>query len=148
MLVVDPERRFTIEQCMEHPWMTQLVPGVNDSTGGLVGGMAGLEVTRRGLFRERTLLADLTNEISQRAAVPVAVGKSKGLNKASGSQQVSASKKDLKEPSYIPSTGDKRLFGGHSDKALFGDDGDDGDEPLFGEGSSQARNKKRATGKD
>ncbi|KAG8161851.1 hypothetical protein KVR01_008838 [Diaporthe batatas] len=27
MLVVDPERRFTIEQCLSHPWLTLLDPG-------------------------------------------------------------------------------------------------------------------------
>ncbi|CAI4216532.1 unnamed protein product [Parascedosporium putredinis] len=37
MLVVDPERRFTIDQCLNHPWMTQTMPGVNDSTGGSWG---------------------------------------------------------------------------------------------------------------
>lgn len=27
MLVVDPKRRFTIEQCFAHPWLTQAGPG-------------------------------------------------------------------------------------------------------------------------
>jgi serine/threonine protein kinase len=27
MLVVDPERRFTIDQCLAHPWLTQLARG-------------------------------------------------------------------------------------------------------------------------
>lgn len=59
MLIVDPEKRFTIDQCLQHPWLTQSSPGVNDSTGGLVGGIAGLEVNRRAPARERTLLASL-----------------------------------------------------------------------------------------
>lgn len=27
MIVVDPQRRFTVEQCLEHPWLTNLAPG-------------------------------------------------------------------------------------------------------------------------
>lgn len=56
MLVVDPEKRFTVDQCLTHPWFTQQPMSVNDSTGGLVGGIAGLEVNRRAAKRERTLL--------------------------------------------------------------------------------------------
>ena len=62
MLVVDPSRRFTIDQCLAHPWLTQGPTNVNDSTGGLVGGIAGLEVNRRAPPRERTLLSTL-NEV-------------------------------------------------------------------------------------
>lgn len=56
MLIVDPEKRFTVDQCLAHPWLTQQPMSVNDSTGGLVGGIAGLEVNRRAPKRERTLL--------------------------------------------------------------------------------------------
>ncbi|KAH8716176.1 hypothetical protein HC256_004954 [Beauveria bassiana] len=56
MLVVDPAKRFTVDQCLTHPWLTQQPMNVNDSTGGLVGGIAGLEVNRRTAKRERTLL--------------------------------------------------------------------------------------------
>ncbi|CAK7225257.1 serine/threonine protein kinase [Sporothrix curviconia] len=59
MLVVDPERRFTIDQCISHPWMNESAMSVNDSTDGLVGGVAGLAVNRRGLMRERTLISDI-----------------------------------------------------------------------------------------
>lgn len=61
MLVVDPERRFTVDQCLAHPWLVDGAPAVNDSTGGLVGGIAGLEVNRRAPVRERTLLASLNS---------------------------------------------------------------------------------------
>lgn len=61
MLVVDPQKRFTVDQCLSHPWMTASQPGVNDSTDGLVGGLAGLEVNRRGVVRERTLLSSINS---------------------------------------------------------------------------------------
>jgi len=59
MLEANPERRYTINQCLSHPWMLAGVPGVNDSTDGLVGGIAGLDVHRRGMTRERTLLSSI-----------------------------------------------------------------------------------------
>lgn len=59
MLMVDPAKRFTIDQCLAHPWLTQTAPSVNDSTGGLVGGIAGLDFQRRAPVRERTLLASI-----------------------------------------------------------------------------------------
>lgn len=62
MLVVDPDKRFTIDQCLAHPWLTQTPVNINDSTGGLVGGIASLEVNRRAPKRERTLLASI-NEV-------------------------------------------------------------------------------------
>ncbi|KAJ2904730.1 hypothetical protein MKZ38_007348 [Zalerion maritima] len=66
MLVVDPARRYTIDQCLAHPWMQQKPTGVNDSTDGLVGGIAGLDVqTRRGIKRERTLISSM-NDVRDR----------------------------------------------------------------------------------
>lgn len=61
MLIVDPQKRFTVDQCLAHPWMTASFPSVNDSTDGLVGGIAGLDVHRRGVVRERTLLANINS---------------------------------------------------------------------------------------
>ncbi|RXG47750.1 hypothetical protein VDGE_04135 [Verticillium dahliae] len=69
MLVVNVERRFTIDQCLSHPWLTQGTPAVNDSTDGLVGGIRGLEVHRRGVVRERTLLSSL-NSVEVTAKIP------------------------------------------------------------------------------
>lgn len=74
MLIVDPAKRFTIEQCLAHPWLNQGTVGVNDSTGGLVGGLAGLEVNRRAPVRERTLLSSLN---SVQVTAELEVGKNK-----------------------------------------------------------------------
>lgn len=74
MLIVDAEKRFTIDQCLAHPWLNATAPSVNDSTGGLVGGIAGLEVNRRAPARERTLLSSLN---TVQVTAQVEVGKNK-----------------------------------------------------------------------
>ena len=62
MLVVDPSRRFTIDQCLNHRWMNIKPAAVNDSTDGLVGGIAELDVhNRRGVKRERTLISSMND---------------------------------------------------------------------------------------
>ncbi|KAL2154773.1 hypothetical protein VTH82DRAFT_3449 [Thermothelomyces myriococcoides] len=60
MLVVNPQERYTVDQCLMHPWITQKPPAVNDSTNGLVSGLAGLDVNRRAPYRERTLISSIT----------------------------------------------------------------------------------------
>lgn len=73
MLTVDVDKRFTLEDCMNHPWMHGHSAGrinhsngkiinPNDSTGGLVGGIADLDFQKRRVERERTLLSSI-NEI-------------------------------------------------------------------------------------
>jgi serine/threonine-protein kinase Chk2 len=60
MLTVDVNERFTIDQCLEHPWITQPQINPNDSTDGLTGQIATLGVSRR-VQRERTLLASIND---------------------------------------------------------------------------------------
>jgi serine/threonine-protein kinase CHEK2 len=62
MLTVDVEKRFTIDECLEHPWTTQRELNPNDSTDGLTGAIAGLDFSKRKVKRERTLLSSI-NEI-------------------------------------------------------------------------------------
>ena len=73
MLTVDVDKRFTLEDCMNHPWMHGHSAGrmnhsngkiinPNDSTGGLVGGIADLDFQKRRVQRERTLLSSI-NEV-------------------------------------------------------------------------------------
>ena len=124
MLVVDAEKRFTIDQCLTHPWMTAEVPGVNDSTNGLVSGVAGLEVNRRGVVRERTLLSSInTVEVTNR--VPMGDNKPdlKIYSKNPKGGKVPPARKE-------PGPADKREprefieLGGKGDQPLFGNDGD------------------------
>ncbi|KAM0332506.1 hypothetical protein ACHAQA_002789 [Verticillium albo-atrum] len=121
MLVVNPERRFTIDQCLSHPWLTQGTPGVNDSTDGLVGGIRGLEVHRRGVVRERTLLSSLnTVEVTAQIAAakhsnPVKVFAKNAHN----------AKKATKEagPAHNRGAGEFMEMGGKGDQDLFANDG-------------------------
>ncbi|RAL62457.1 hypothetical protein DID88_005023 [Monilinia fructigena] len=62
MLTVDPDMRYTVDECLAHPWMTQKTISLHDSTDGLVGGLAGLDFSRRKIARERTLLSAI-NEV-------------------------------------------------------------------------------------
>lgn len=61
MLTVDVDKRITIAECLEHPWVTQKGLSVNDSTDGLTGAMSDLDFSKRKVLRERTLLAHLNS---------------------------------------------------------------------------------------
>lgn len=120
MLIVDPERRFTVDQCLVHPWLTQNAPGVNDSTGGLVGGIAGLEVNRRAPARERTLLATL-NTVQVTAHVAIGDDKSPVKVYAKNQQRITNAAKEH-GPDHQRAPGEFMGMGGKGDQQLFGDD--------------------------
>ena len=64
MLTVEPEQRATVEECLEHPWITQksLDPAASmDSTDGLPGALQKLDFSKRKVARERTLLSSLNS---------------------------------------------------------------------------------------
>lgn len=66
MLTVDPEKRITVDGCLQHPWTTgRDMPETQvsvDSTEGLTGAMGALDFLKRKVARERTLLSNL-NEV-------------------------------------------------------------------------------------
>jgi serine/threonine protein kinase len=65
MLVIDRDARFTVDQCLAHPWMN-----AEDGADRLVHRIAELGVSRRGVARERTLLsASLDLGIAQESTV-------------------------------------------------------------------------------
>ena len=61
MLTVNTDQRITIEECLDHPWVTQRVLNPADSTDGLTGAMDQLDFSKRKMARERTLLSDLND---------------------------------------------------------------------------------------
>ncbi|KAK4681493.1 serine/threonine protein kinase [Podospora pseudoanserina] len=119
MLVVNPEKRFTVDQCLAHPWMTMKTPGVNDSTNGLVSGIQGLDVTRRGVQRERTLLASI-NTVQVVNQIP---GGDKPDVKVYTKNPETTPKKEPR-PDDARDPDEFSQLGGKGDQVLFGDDGD------------------------
>lgn len=123
MLIVDPEKRFIIDQSLTHPWLTQSVPNVNDSTGGLVGGIAGLDVNRRGPNRERTMLASLN---SVQVTAKLTNGEDGSLVKvfAKNKRHITNATNARKEiaPDGQRAPGEFMEMGGKGDQQLFADD--------------------------
>ncbi|KAL2271308.1 hypothetical protein VTJ83DRAFT_679 [Remersonia thermophila] len=74
MLVVNPDQRYTVDQCLADGWIVNKPPGLNDSTYGLVAGVAGLAMGRRAPFRERTLLSSV-NDVHVTERVPAGAGR-------------------------------------------------------------------------
>lgn len=62
MLTVNVEKRITIDECLQHPWILN-TDYVNpaDSTDGLTGAMDQLDFSKRKVARERTLLANIND---------------------------------------------------------------------------------------
>ena len=64
MLEVDVHRRITVDECLEHPWLTQRLPdpaASMDSTDGITGAMNNLDFSKRKMARERTLLSTIND---------------------------------------------------------------------------------------
>ena len=61
MLTVDSEKRITVEECLEHPWVTNREFKLTDSTDGLTGAMDQLDFSKRKMGRERTLLSSIND---------------------------------------------------------------------------------------
>ena len=61
MLTVDIDKRITVDECLEHPWITQRGMNPADSTDGLTGAMDQLDFSKRKLARERTLLSEVND---------------------------------------------------------------------------------------
>ncbi|PYH81402.1 Pkinase-domain-containing protein [Aspergillus uvarum CBS 121591] len=77
MLTVDVDKRITVDECLEHPWLTQTYPSLSDSTDGLTGALDKLDFSKRKLARERTLLSHINdvsfNECKERNGTTVRV---------------------------------------------------------------------------
>lgn len=61
MLTVDVDKRITVDECLEHPWLTGKYPSVADSTDGLTGALGKLDFSKRKFARERTLLSSIND---------------------------------------------------------------------------------------
>lgn len=147
MLTVDVDKRITIDECLEHPWVTMRVPNPADSTDGLTGAMDQLDFSKRKMGRERTLLSSINDvKVSkvieyQDNAVPVKVfeknveGKrmlysqpheANGVPKeiaANGNHSPGVNGKGEERPDDQRQANEFMEMGGKGDVQLFGDDG-------------------------
>lgn len=125
MLVVDPAKRFTVDQCLSHPWIARKSIDVNDSTDGLVAGVGGLDVARRAPTRERTLLSSI-NSVQLTHKVPMGPGQPKGPLKVYKKNPSAKDRTNVAPPEARPyDERDAQEFvemGGKGDQELFGDD--------------------------
>jgi serine/threonine protein kinase len=64
MLTVEMEKRYTIDECLEHPWMqnkTASTSSTLSTSDSLVGGISSLNLSKRKVVRERTLLSSIND---------------------------------------------------------------------------------------
>ncbi|CZT42784.1 related to serine/threonine-protein kinase Chk2 [Rhynchosporium secalis] len=155
MLTVDVEKRYTIDDCLEHPWTTKKSLNLNDSTDGLVGGIAGLDFSKRKLARERTLLSSI-NDIKitkvieiEPAKDPVRVyvknpnaknaqnrvNKTIAAKNANGApKSIPGAPKQEETPSQARDPNEFMAAGGKGDVELFGNE-----ESIYNEKDSQVK---------
>lgn len=148
MLTVDVDKRITIDECLEHPWVTKRGLNPADSTDGLTGALDQLDFSKRKIGRERTLLSSINDvKVSkvieyQDAAVPVKVfeknkdgkrilnGQPKKVNGvpeeiAVNGDHPQVDGKMTEERPYEQRQADQFMeIGGKGDVPLFGDDGE------------------------
>ena len=135
MLVVDPEKRFSVDQCLEHPWTTQRTINANDSTEGLTGAMGQLDFSKRKPVRERTLLSSL-NDVHVSRVVPVHTeGGGPELKVFSKNNAKKTPKNDNRNISNKPQAAEKKNGNpqrdGNPDQFVQLGQGDD--PPVFGD---------------
>jgi serine/threonine-protein kinase CHEK2 len=149
MLTVDVEKRYTIDDCLEHPWTTQKTLNVNDSTDGLVGGIANLDFSKRKVARERTLLSSI-NDVKITRVIDIESDKDpvkvyvKNPNAKSSQNKVNQSVATNANgvPKSIPGAPkSEETPSQNRDPAEFMGLGGKGDQELFGnEGSIYSKN--------
>jgi serine/threonine-protein kinase Chk2 len=152
MLTVDVEKRITIDECLEHPWILNsgyINPA--DSTDGLVGQLNKLDFSKRKIHRERTLFSSVNNvkvskiiptgtlhqngqKTRQDAGTHVKVweknpggknvtNRAKGKAKPSGKAKGPArGPRKEEDPAANRATAEFMEMGGKGDMQLFGDD--------------------------
>ncbi|KAL8717989.1 MAG: hypothetical protein Q9225_004832 [Loekoesia sp. 1 TL-2023] len=133
MLTVDIDKRITIDECLEHPWITQRGLNPADSTDGLTGAMNQLDFSKRKVVRERTLLSNLNDVKVSKVVeledhqVPVKVFEKNAEGKKLNASQ--AAKLDAKANGHGPR---KEEMPAHNQPAeVFMEMGGKGDQQLF-----------------
>lgn len=154
MLVVDSDKRYTVDQCLAHPWISAQSPNVNDSTDGLVHGVGGLQVNKRGIHRERTLLASI-NDVAIARKIPLGPKQEERPSlKVYAKNQTKEGTTNVNPQEERPA--DQRNakefmeMGGKGDQELFGNDGESfytKEEALAAKGKTKPRSKTKSNGR-
>lgn len=132
MLTVDVEKRITVDECLEHPWITQRPFNPADSTDGLTGAMGDLDFSKRKYQRERTLLSSI-NEVKVNRIVEVTDEKipvkifeknpaGKRASKSPAKNGIISKPKKEATPAANQAAEVFMEMGGKGDEPLFGDD--------------------------
>jgi len=152
MLTVDPEKRITVDECLQHPWITQKQPSLTDSTDGLTGAMGGLDFSKRKPVRERTQLSALNSvritqvieatndngpttkiweknraadtEQAQTTSAAPKKSSQKKSGKSNGSADAKKTTQKERSPGANRNPNEFMQLGGKGDQPLFGNDGE------------------------
>lgn len=138
MLTVRVDKRITVDECLEHPWITQrefdprqrLDP--SDSTDGLTGALGLLDFSKRKPQRERTLLSSF-NDVRVSHTIPMHAdgpslkifskqsnrGQRAGQNKQKAVENGAAQAREQTKPGRAE---DFMQLGSAKDAPLFGND--------------------------
>ncbi|KAJ5232399.1 hypothetical protein N7468_005355 [Penicillium chermesinum] len=122
MLTVDVEKRITVDECLEHPWLTEKYPSVTDSLDGMTGAMGNLDFSKRKVERERTLLSSINDTgFSEHAAGNRTPVKVYHKNDAGKRVHNRPAKDQKREPSPDSNSGPKDFvnLGQRGDPALY-----------------------------
>jgi serine/threonine-protein kinase Chk2 len=123
MLTVSVDKRITVDECLEHPWISGKYPSVTDSTDGLTGAMGQLDFAKRKVERERTLLSSINdvevNEIVEDDDAEVKVFRKNAAGKRVHNQPANTKERQEPSPSANRATGDFVNVGGRGDPILF-----------------------------
>ncbi|OJJ05362.1 hypothetical protein ASPVEDRAFT_55267 [Aspergillus versicolor CBS 583.65] len=124
MLTVDVDKRITVDECLEHPWLTGKYPSVADSTDGLTGALGKLDFSKRKIARERTLLSSI-NDVQFSQQKPGGGAPVKVYHKNTPGQRMHnqrASRQHEESPNQNSGPKDFVNLGEHGDPVLFEED--------------------------
>lgn len=128
MLTVNVDKRITVDECLEHPWLTGKYPSVNDSTDGLTGAMDNLDFSKRKIERERTLLSSINNvevgTIVEDDDSQVKVFRKNAAGKRVHNHAGQAKKRHEPSPAAHRPAAEFANMGGRGDPVLFEEDPD------------------------